>query len=569
MAAITPQTEIRLVKCPLELSDLNQLTFANATAQYAYFNGLSHITTDNATYVRKDGYIRYPAKYDDIISYNYVMYQNEAYSNKWFYAYIDKMEYISDGMTAIHIKTDCFQTWQFDLSYKPVFVEREHTNDDTIGANVVPEGLETGDYQVVDLRNIPMYESQDSSPAWMVCFAVTKLPGGLANIVDEGTTIGSVFTSLHFFAVVSNTAARNVVKIYQDDGSLTTDAIVNVYMIPQSCVSYNSSTGQTGAGHTPTTIGNAGGQATLYPVLDSNTEGPFDLQEPNHLDGNYTPKNNKLFTYPYSYFYITNKGGSDIEYHWEDFPFKTISSYTARTATYKKAYVPSTSISAKLYFTSYKNHTETTDYGTRMYNYGINYAKVPVCAWITDYYTNWLTQNGLNLTASIVGGGLSSIGGMAGAATIGAAAATGPVGMGVLLGGAALSGLSQIGSAIGAVQEAETTPPQAHGDLNTGDVMFAYTKNSISFYMMSVRESNARIIDDFFSMYGYKTNRVKVPNITGRTNWNFVKTIGCYIAGDIPQEDMATIKEMFDAGVTLWHNPSTFMDYSQSNSIVV
>ena len=555
MAAITPQTEIRLVKSPLELSDLNQLTFASATAQYTYFNALPHVTIDNATYVRKDGYIRYPAKYDDIIQYNYVMYQNEGYSNKWFYGYIEKMEYISDGMTAVYIKTDCFQTWQFDLTYKRTFVEREHTNDDTIGANVVPEGLETGEYQIVDLRNIPMYESQDSSPSWMVCFAVTKLPGGLTNIVDEGTTIGGVFTSLHFFAVVSNTAARNVIKIYEDDSSLTSEAIVNVYMIPQSCVSYNSSTGQTGAGHTPTTIGNGGGAATIYPVLDSNTEGPFDLQEPNHLDGNYTPRNNKLFTYPYSYFYISNKAGNDIVYHWEDFPFKTISSYNARTATYKKAYVPSTSISAKLYFTSYKNHTETTDYGTRMYNYGINYAKVPVCAWVTDYYTNWLTQNGINVGMNVATGLLSAGIGMA----------TGGVGLAM----GAISALSTITDSVSQLHQASTTPDQAHGDLNSSDVMYAYTRNSLSFYMMSVRESNARIIDDYFSMYGYKTNRVKVPNVTGRTNWNFVKTIGCYIAGDIPQEDMATIKEMFDAGVTFWHNPSTFMDYSQSNSIVV
>ena len=151
---------------------------------------------------------------------------------------------------------------------------------------------------------------------------------------------------------------------------------------------------------------------------------------------------------------------------------------------------------------------------------------------------------------------------------MGAAAATGPVGMGILLGGAALSSLSQIGSTVGAVQEAETTPPQAHGDLNSGDVMFAYTRNSISFYMMSVRESMARIIDDYFTMYGYKTNRVKVPNCFGRSNWNFVKTIGCYIQADIPQDDLQQIKEMFDAGITLWHNPATFLDYSQSNNII-
>jgi hypothetical protein len=69
-------------------------------------------------------------------------------------------------------------------------------------------------------------------------------------------------------------------------------------------------------------------------------------------------------------------------------------------------------------------------------------------------------------------------------------------------------------------------------------------------------------------MFGYKVNRVKVPNITGRRNWNYVKTIGCYIDADIPQTDLEQIKEMFDRGITLWHNPATFVDYSQNNDII-
>ena len=52
----------------------------------------------------------------------------------------------------------------------------------------------------------------------------------------------------------------------------------------------------------------------------------------------------------------------------------------------------------------------------------------------------------------------------------------------------------------------------------------------------------AKIIDKYFSMYGYKINDLKLPNISGRSNWNYVKTIGCNILGDIPQEDMEKIK---------------------------
>ena len=81
-------------------------------------------------------------------------------------------------------------------------------------------------------------------------------------------------------------------------------------------------------------------------------------------------------------------------------------------------------------------------------------------------------------------------------------------------------------------------------------------------------ETHDKIIDDYFSMFGYKVNTVKVPNTTGRTNWNYVKTIDANIIGDIPQNDLQEIKDMFNKGVTLWHNPTTFLNYSASNTIV-
>ena len=61
------------------------------------------------------------------------MYQNESYSDKWFYAFITKMEYVNNGMTRIEIITDVWQTWQFDIEFKESFIEREMINvsDDT------------------------------------------------------------------------------------------------------------------------------------------------------------------------------------------------------------------------------------------------------------------------------------------------------------------------------------------------------------------------------------------------------------------------------------------------------
>ena len=123
--AITPDTNIKILKCDLQLSNKHQLTFQNKTAQYNYFNSLPKIEIDSCYYQRKDNVIKFPAHIDSIIQYNYVMYQNHNYENKWFYAFIVNMEYENDGMTNITIVTDVWQTWQFDLTFKQSFIERE------------------------------------------------------------------------------------------------------------------------------------------------------------------------------------------------------------------------------------------------------------------------------------------------------------------------------------------------------------------------------------------------------------------------------------------------------------
>lgn len=56
-------------------------------------------------------------------------------------------------------------------------------------------------------------------------------------------------------------------------------------------------------------------------------------------------------------------------------------------------------------------------------------------------------------------------------------------------------------------------------------------------------------------MYGYKQNKVlPIFNMTrSRYYFNYIKTIGCNITGDIPRKYLNKLKSIFDNGVTLWH----------------
>ena len=125
-----------------------------------------------------------------------------------------------------------------------------------------------------------------------------------------------------------------------------------------------------------------------------------------------------------------------------------------------------------------------------------------------------------------------------------------------------------IGNTVKEYYKHSFTPPQAQGNTNSGDVTYSAGKMTIQYFKMNVRKEYAEIIDNYFSTYGYKVNVVKLPNVTGRTNWNFVKTIDCNLEGNIPQADIDELKKMFNNGVTFWHNATYFLDYSQSNTIV-
>ena len=167
------------------MDNLHQLNFANKNAQYNYFSGLPkklNIDEDDYSYIRQDSVLRIGAHIDNLLEYNYVMYRNENYSNKWFYAFITDMEYMNDNCTSVTIKTDVWQTWQFDLTFKKCFVEREHVNDDTFGLHTVPENLEYGEYICTDHSNWTYGTMSDNL---MVAFQVTKTDLGNGNVAPD------------------------------------------------------------------------------------------------------------------------------------------------------------------------------------------------------------------------------------------------------------------------------------------------------------------------------------------------------------------------------------------------
>lgn len=523
---ITPQSDIVLVKSPLELTDINQITFASASAQYSYFASLPHVAIDGATYQRKDNIIRFPAPYDDILQYNYVMYRNDAYSNKWFYAFIDKMDYINDNLTAVSIKEDVFQTWQFDFQYKATFVEREHVNDDTLGKHTIPENLGSGEYTV---DSSSKYEFNYANSSFSVMFLVTELIGGIpAWTSSNGRYYNGIWNGLYNFSVDYGDASH-IINGYTNVGK--PDAIQSIYVVPTVMTAFfDSYTATMDDATFPVRI----------PLVNKGTYlvDTHTFTRPTALDG-YTPKNNKMFTSDYCFIYADNNSGQVAKYSWEDFS-------NTSSAKFTEEGVVGQGCSIKLIPEDYKKLS-----GENSYTYGLTATKLPICGWTSDFYTAYMVQNGLNFSLSLANADI-------GIAT-GFKSSVSPIPL--------ISSMQQIASTLSDMYKASLAPDQAYGNSSNSDINVGHNKG-ITVYVKTVKADVAKSIDDFFSMFGYKVNEVKIPNITGRTNWNYVKTIDCYVGGNIPQDSLNEYKNMLDRGITFWHNPATFMDYSQSNNIV-
>lgn len=75
---------------------------------------------------------------------------------------------------------------------------------------------------------------------------------------------------------------------------------------------------------------------------------------------------------------------------------------------------------------------------------------------------------------------------------------------------------------IGSINYATLLPNVQKGN-NNGDINFQAQRNTVIFREMRVKNENMKIIDDYFTRYGYKIARIISPNITGRTYWNYVE----------------------------------------------
>ena len=135
---IQPTTNIKLLKdVPLDNTYTNTIYFGDVNAQTTYFANKKKYDLNNYTYQRvNNGICLVGIEADRLYDCNYMMFQNTAFGNKWFYAFITSIAYKNNECSEIHFEIDVLQTWHFNYTIDHCFVEREHTKTDEIGEHI-------------------------------------------------------------------------------------------------------------------------------------------------------------------------------------------------------------------------------------------------------------------------------------------------------------------------------------------------------------------------------------------------------------------------------------------------
>ena len=521
-------TKVYLMNTLLEKDYAHTMYFASAEAQRSYFQGRiqSAMTFTDFSYQRKDHIIRIPKHIDSLYAakVNYCMYQNTEYSNKWFYAFITDMKYIDDGRTDVYIQTDVMQTWMFDITIKHSFVEREHTSNDAIGANTLPEALETGEY----VCKYPWKDSNLTDYRYVILTTAWTTTKTEDDDKPLATNMGGIFYSGGAYICSTMNEVVNIIGTITGNGKL--DAIYAVFMCPAKIIDNSSGALQFSGQSAPVTY-------------------DFTLEKETTLNG-YTPRNKKLLCYPYQYILNSNNSGSSNVLRYEDFD--------TENCVFQISGAPVVGTSIKCVPKNYKGASLNEEEG-------IMCGKFPTLSWSADLFTNWLTQNSVNIALGVAQGAIQAATGLIGMSAGGAQGNAQAAGSGV---SSTLSGLFQIAGTLAQVHTQSFTPDSARGNTNSGDINTAAKKNTFYFYTMSIKAEYARIIDEYFDMFGYKCNRVKIPAKAHRANYWYTKTIDANIIGGIPQDDLQTIKDCYNRGITFWRSESNFRNYSVSNAIV-
>lgn len=515
------------------------------------------IATDYSFIRQEKNMVQVGFAYSTVCNGNYMAFQNKDYNNRWFFAFIRDVEYVNDRTVNIIFDIDVWSTFYSDLSIMKCFVEREHVNNDTIGLHTVPENLSTGDM----VCESETYDTTLGASWFYIGIYTDWQPKSGGSVGDQYAGVrvyNRCVTGHNLFLFKLTIDSRrdptthelnindrpthepdifdlsDFVEITNNDGHI--EDLKDMFIVPAGALDENELVKV----DVVRAVGTFSKYSQYYAYRQSFQPETYNVNIPKvHSFNGITIKNNKCYCYPYNYLLVTNNNGNQNIYKYELFT-------DSNNATFETQLALSIGISGRTVPINYSgieiNNDESLPLG-----------KYPTCGWTADSFTNWLTQQAVNLPTKLVG---------TGAGVVMASAMYGPA-------GGAIAGLGTIIDLIGGFRD-QSLKANIEGGGNTGDVTYASLNNTFVYKCMRSKLEDIKIVDDFFTRFGYKINETKTPNVTGRRYWNYIKIAGNdrFASGNIQTKFLDTINEIAQKGTTIWHSHDNIGNFDLNNTIV-
>lgn len=522
MSYVYPNTNLKLIRsCPLDPSYEHTIYFSSASDQNDYFSGLGGITLSDYSYQRVErGYIKVNGNAENAYTCNYLMFQNTSFGSKWFYGFITGVEYVSNVCYYVYFEIDVMQTYMFNHTVGTQYVLREHASEDVLFSNLEPENVDVGEYVA---NNQAKFFSDYTGDKMNAIIQVINVDGS-----TTGTYYDGMYSGCKMYCYPADDTAS--IDALLSQYTANPENVVAMYCVPQKIANYNGSIPE----------------GAVSPVSLDSVSLPGDSTT---LDG-YKPKNRKMYSYPYNFYAMTNPTGDTMAMRYEyanndTLQFRLITSFGQPVTATVFPY----------------DYNGVTGDNTRQ---SISISNYPQLSWASDSYNQWVAQNGLvtgvkAITSGFAAGAGLSVGGGAASAALGVSAA--PVAAAVAIPAIVAAGVG--------LSKAYTASKQAdvcHGSPSSGSALIAGNDNYFLGSRMSCEYHRARVIDEYFSRFGYATNRLKTPNTHTRPHWNFVQTSGFTLKGSCPAEAARKICQIYDTGITFWMDGSEVGNYSLDNS---
>lgn len=545
---IAPNSKIKLLtKVPIDKNQSDTLWFASKGEQTAYFAGKAKRSFDLQTYQRvQRGYARVECPADQIYDCNYMMFQNTSYGNKWFYAFINNIEYINNEVSEVKFTIDPVQTWFFDYTLNQCFVERITPSSDEIGENILPEPVAVGEYTLNGSYDIIGYSQADTSTDFskdMVIIVQYVNPNSSTGSgpFSEGSVLGGVYSGAELYVFGTGMAGQinevNRLNAWIEAQAQHFDAIVGIYMCPILAI---------GGSLPPLEQEGTLDVRKLKNVsVISNTPSMPAITKNTVLNG-YRPRNMKCYTYPYTFYHVDGPDSQSLIMRYEFFKNLTPKFRISANPTYP--------VEVNLFPCDYKNQAPNQLEPENEYRgEKLSIKGFPQCSWSMDSYVAWMAQNSTPLALNTI-------------ATIGQGVVSGAIGGPA---GMTASGVSSlVGASANILSQYYTASIAADitkGSFSTGSNDIASRRMKFKGGCMTQPYNYLKAIDQFFDAFGYAKNEWMDVNIHQRSRWTYIKTVGANVDGAVPADDAKFIADCYDRGIRFWADTVHPCDYSIRN----